>query len=197
MDASLAAFVLGTVNLALLSLLFLAWRRDKGSPSWRLKTALRLQEHDQRLNELHGLLKEQDELRRVVRGELMACLDGQAEEIAALKKADVDRQTRARLAELASCVDAQADEIEAMRDRFGTIESGMSLETASLRMEFEALREEMEAVELACGPEEGAGTMKREQSMSGWKTALQNWKTLLGALKGLLMPLWRVLQRGK
>lgn len=51
-DVSLLAFILGTVNLALLGLLFLAWRRDRDSPSWRLKTALRLQEHDQRLNEL-------------------------------------------------------------------------------------------------------------------------------------------------
>ena len=67
MDASFAAFVLGTVNLALLGLLFLAWRRDRGEPSWRLQTVLRLQEHDQRLNGLNGLLKEQDELRRVLR----------------------------------------------------------------------------------------------------------------------------------
>ena len=33
--------------------------------------------------------------------------------------------------------------------------------------------------------------------MSDWKTALNNWKTLWGLLKGLLMPLWRLLQRGK
>ena len=59
MDASLAAFVLGTVNLALLGLQALAWRRDRGEPSWRLKMALRLQELDQRLNELSGQLKTQ------------------------------------------------------------------------------------------------------------------------------------------
>lgn len=86
MDASLAAVVFGTVNLALLGLLFLAWRRDKGSPSWRLKTALRLQEHDQRLNGLNGLLKEQDELRRVLRAELSGRVDSSAGEVCALKE---------------------------------------------------------------------------------------------------------------
>ena len=28
-----------------------------------------------------------------------------------------------------------------------------------------------------------------------WKTALNNWKTLWALLKGLLLPLWRLLQR--
>jgi len=76
MDVSFVAFVLGVINLALLGLLFLAWRRDKGEPSWRLKMALRLQEHDRRMNELNGLLKKQDELRKVVRAELSERVDG-------------------------------------------------------------------------------------------------------------------------
>ena len=148
MDASFVAFVFGAVNLALLGLLFLAWRRDRGSSAWRLKAALRLQEHDQRLSGLAGLLKEQDELRRVVRGEFLACLDGQAKELGALKKA------------------------------------------------VDALAVRLDVLELACGKKGGGETVNGTQGRSGWKTALQNWKTLLGMLKGLLMPLWRVLRRG-
>ena len=196
MDASLAAFVLGAVNLALLGLLGAAWFRDRGEPSWRLKMALRLQELDQRLNELSGLLKKQDDLRKVVRGELMAC------------------------------VDAQAGEVETLKGRFDVFAGGMSLEAGSLRNEVDALRGEMDAharsagaeaklvgctladridavsvrldaLEQSRGPKEEGETMNGTQSRNGWKTALQNWKSLLGTLKGLLLPLWRVLQRGK
>ena len=33
--------------------------------------------------------------------------------------------------------------------------------------------------------------------MSRWKDAVKNWQALWALLKGLLMPLWRLLQRGK
>ena len=33
--------------------------------------------------------------------------------------------------------------------------------------------------------------------MSRLNNAVQNWKTLWTLLKGLLVPLWRLLQRGK
>ena len=33
--------------------------------------------------------------------------------------------------------------------------------------------------------------------MSKATDAVQNWKTLWALLRGLLLPLWRVLQRGK
>lgn len=184
MDVSLVAFVFGLVNLALLGLLADAWRRDRRFH--RVELALRVAELG---SQIEDALRELGVMRRA----LKARADGSDAE----KKVDEARQAGARLTDLASCVDAQADEIETLKRRVEAFEGGTLLEMESLRRKLDSLCEELDAVERACGPKEGDGTMNVTQSQSGWKTALQSWKALLGLLKGLLAPLVRVLQRGK